>query len=97
MISAATGAGFELTNLLPDGFLSDASVVGLVLLFGWLVATGRLVTRREVDSILQDRDYWRNAFFAQQEQSQQLMETGRVARDVLRALPVPQKGEADGS
>lgn len=58
---------------IPIGALTNGiGVVGVLLIFVWLVATGRLVTRREVDSteamhireledISHDRDEWRAA------------------------------------
>ena len=55
----------------PEGLLS------LVVL---MILSGRLVPGKE-------RDYWRDAFFEEQRQKRELMETGRVTRDVLRALP----------
>jgi hypothetical protein len=41
--------------------LNGVGVVGVVLLVGWLIWTGRLVTRREIDDIAHDRDEWRAA------------------------------------
>jgi len=35
---------------LPVGLLNGIGVVGIVALLGWLLATGRLATRREVDA-----------------------------------------------
>jgi hypothetical protein len=54
------------------GVLNGVGVVGVVLFGGWLVASGRLVTRREIDRMVDDhvreiadvshdRDEWRAA------------------------------------
>lgn len=54
------------------GILNGLGVVGVIVFGGWLVASGRLVTRREVDrrdtdhvreitDIAHDRDEWRTA------------------------------------
>ena len=54
----------------PVSVLNGVGVVGLVVIFGWLLATGRLVTSREVERIEtsarealekaeHDRDEWR--------------------------------------
>ena len=48
-------------DAVPTSVLNGVGVVGLVLIFFWLLATGRLVTRREVDQIEHDRDEWRTA------------------------------------
>lgn len=33
-----------------NGLLNGGSVVGVIVLGGWMIATGRLVTRREADA-----------------------------------------------
>jgi len=65
--------------LIPPGVtnLGAGALLGLTVV---LILSGKLVPGRE-------RDYWRNAFFEEQAQKRELMETGRVTRDVLRALP----------
>lgn len=72
------------------GLLNGGGVVGVVLLVGWLNATGRLITRREVDrrdadharemaDISHDRDEWRTAH--------RISETARqVAADQVEEL-----------
>lgn len=79
---------------LSVGLLADLGPAGLLAVVVWMIFTGRLVTRREADHLIEERNYWRTAFQEEQKNTQALMETGRVARDVLRALPVPQQGEA---
>jgi hypothetical protein len=52
----------------------------LVSLFVWLIYSGRLVPGTE-------RDYWRKAFFAEQDLRREMQSTATVTRDVLRAIP----------
>lgn len=73
--------------------LDNIGVVGLVVLLGWMLATGRLVTRREADEIRRDRDEWRRAWEAASSDAQsssaqvaELLEHARVADATLRAL-----------
>ena len=48
-------------DTLPPGLLNGIGVVAVVLFVGWMIWTGRLVTRRELDDIAHDRDEWRAA------------------------------------
>jgi len=82
---------------LPIAIFTDAGPVALLSVAVWMIFTGRLVTKREVDDLRADRDLWRTAYIESQAQKHDLMETGKVARSLLRALPVPQTGEADDS
>jgi hypothetical protein len=45
---------------LPVELLQDLDVVALGLIVVWMIATGRLVTRREHVDALHDRDEWRS-------------------------------------
>lgn len=90
-LATATQSG--LLDGLPFS-LPDVGVVSLMLIFVWLLVRGQIVTKREHDALTKERDYWRDAFFKEQSNTQALMETGRVAQEVFRALPVPQQGEA---
>lgn len=82
---------------LPIAIFTDIGPVGLLAITVWMLFTGRLVTRREHEDTKADRDLWRTAYIESQKQKHDLMETGKVARSLLRALPVPQTGEADDS
>jgi hypothetical protein len=55
----------DIGAILP--YLDKIGVVALVLLLGYALATGRLVTRREADDIRQDRDTWRKTALTEQE------------------------------
>jgi hypothetical protein len=76
---AAWAADVAVTGF-PVEVFAPLGASGLVALAVYMIFTGRLVSGKE-------RDYWRDAFFEEQRQKRELMETGRVARDVLRALP----------
>ncbi len=74
--------------------LTNVGSTGLLAVVVWMIFTGRLITRREADHLIEERNYWRDAFLEEQSSTKALMETGRVAQDLIRALPVPQQGEA---
>jgi hypothetical protein len=44
---------------IPPALLNGVGVVGLLVVLFWMLATGRLVTRREHETVRADRDYWR--------------------------------------
>lgn len=78
--------------------LNGIGVVALVLLFAWLLATGRIVTRREVDRIeasrqrenddlRADRDVWRDNFLDQKGLVSQILVGQETTNRLLRAIP----------
>lgn len=87
---------------LPTLQISAGALVFLVVV---LILTGRLVPRRELDDLREDRDarveaaerqaqIWQSAYAAAVQSRRtseghvsQLMETARVTKDVLEALP----------
>lgn len=78
---------------LTVGFLNGIGVVAVVVVVGWLLATGRLVTRREAENMGHDRDEWRTeARLKDQtiteltEQNQQLLEVGRTVKAIFTAI-----------
>lgn len=60
------------------------TLVGIIVL---MVLTGRLITRREKDDALADRDAWRKVALEQGAQLTQLLEYARAADAVFRSLP----------
>jgi hypothetical protein len=74
---------------IPLDHLSEIGPWGLVTLFVILVFTGYLVTGRE-------REYWRKAFFTEQEMRRDLEVTGRLTRSVLAAPPLPSEPPGPG-
>lgn len=78
---------------LPPGLSEGIGVVGVVLLVFWLLWSGRLVTKRELDKAEHDRDEWRTESRIKDQQIQEkdeqirtLAEVGRTVEAVLRAL-----------
>lgn len=60
-------------------WLPNIGAGGLLFLAVFLILTGRLVPRKEME-------YWRDAFFEQQAQTRELVEAGKVTQDVLRGI-----------
>ena len=78
---------------IPPAVYEIGGVLGLVVALFWLLATGRLVTRRELDQATHDRDEWRTEsrikdqeIQAKNDQLAHLAEVGRTVDAVLRAL-----------
>ena len=46
-------------DAIPPALINGAGVVTLLVGLFWMIATGRVVTRREHDAVKEDRDYWR--------------------------------------
>lgn len=83
----------HLTEAFTPELLNGTGVAALVVGLFWMLATGRLVTRREADTIKSDRDEWRAAFVAEQangrvlsSQVTELLEHARVTERLLGAL-----------
>ncbi|MEP7739778.1 hypothetical protein ABKW28_19220 [Nocardioides sp. 31GB23] len=69
---------------IPFGAIGD---IGLVLALFWLLASGRLATRRELDDIKADRDVWRETALEQKGLVSKLLENDETTLRLLRALP----------
>lgn len=84
---AASGGG-------PVVAILSAIILALVSLVVWgvrLIFTGKLVPGA-------DRDFWRAAFFEEQEQKRELLVTGKVVQGVVQALPdAPAAGAPPGA
>ena len=86
----------------PIATLDGLGVVGVVLLFGIGMATGRLFTKRQYDEAIHDRDEWRaesrlkDAQIA--EKDKQLGHMGEVGRNFEAVMGALQKRarEVDG-
>jgi hypothetical protein len=62
MVHAAATDGAALIEGVPLTALGNGvGVVGIVLIIGWMLASGRLFTRRQYDDLMHDRDEWRAA------------------------------------
>lgn len=66
------------TRTAPD----DPLVWALCAIIAFLLGALGLFIR----SVLRERDYWREAFFVQQKQTQELLVTGRVVQGVLSGV-----------
>lgn len=79
---------------LPGAALANGiGVVGVIVIFGWMLATGRLYTSRQYDDVIHDRDEWRaesrlkDAQIVEKDtQLRHLAEVGRVVRNIMAAL-----------
>ena len=82
-------------DAVPPGLLNGLGVVGVVLLVGWFVWTGRLVPRREVERVEHDRDEWRTESRIKDaqiaEKDAQLLHMGEVGRQMRRVLTAVQQ------
>lgn len=83
-IDGGDSVGLPLTALGPGALLSIAI---LLLLFG------RLVTRRELDDIKEDRDKWRETAQELSGQVAELLEHSRTTDAFIRSLPHPLYGQ----
>lgn len=83
----------------PIGALiNGVGVVGVVIIVGWMVATGRLVTRREHADAIHDRDEWRaecrikdQQIAEKDAQLRHMAEVGRTVDAIMRSI---QRGSA---
>lgn len=80
-------------DALPPGLAEGIGVVGVVLLVFWLIWSGRLVTKRELDHVEHDRNEWRTESRIKDQQIREkddqitaLAEVGKTVEAVLRAL-----------
>jgi hypothetical protein len=64
----------------------------LVILF-WMLATGRIVTRREADDIRADRDVWRSNALDQKGLLTQMLSGQETTNRLLRAIPHVEEAE----
>lgn len=83
--------GEELWGI-PLGSLTPAGLLAIIVL---LIAVGRLVPRRTLEDVIQDRNEWRSAHQVSeqarvelQQQVQELLEHSRATDSFLRALPL---------
>jgi hypothetical protein len=74
------------------GVLTPAGLLGLAV---WMILTGRLVPGRIHDSVVQERDKWRDVATATMSQNLQLLETARTVNAVMKALPPAGQLEGD--
>ena len=79
------------------GFLTEwgdrGLFIAIVTIIFWMIASGRLVTRRERDAIERDRDYWREAHTISEgtrgimaQQIEKLVASSEVTNQVVQSL-----------
>lgn len=74
-------------GLLTPAILNGVGVVGLVVGLFWMLATGRLVTRRENDATVADRDMWRETAQTLTPVVTKVLTEAETTNRLLRALP----------
>lgn len=78
---------------IPIAAIDGIGVVGLVIVFAFGLATGRLFTKRQYDEVIHDRDEWRaesrlkDAQIAEKDRQLEHMEqVGRTVEQFTRGL-----------
>ncbi|WP_107768424.1 hypothetical protein [Nocardioides terrigena] len=72
---------------IPPALVNGVGVVGLVVILFWMLATGRLVTRREAEDIRADRDVWRSNSLEQKGLMTQMLTGQETTNRLLRSIP----------
>jgi len=93
VLHVSTDQGATVFDGIPIGFIDGLGVVGVVLILGWLLASGRLVTRREHEATVHDRDEWRaesrikdQQIRERDEQLRHLSEVGETVEAIMRSI-----------
>lgn len=66
---------------------NGAGVVGLLTGLFWMLATGRIVTRRENEATIADRDMWRDTAQTLTPVVTKVLTEAETTNRLLRALP----------
>jgi hypothetical protein len=74
-------------DAIPPALINGVGVVGLVVILFWMLATGRLVTRREAEDIRADRDVWRSNSLEQKGLMTQMLTGQETTNRLLRSIP----------
>lgn len=88
----------EFLSQLPAGLITGGGITAILVLSWWMLATGAVVTRRENQQIIEDRNYWRQAHDARVEADKlrseslnTLLENSKTTLSLLNALPKAQR------
>ena len=88
----------EFLSQIPPGLITGGTVTSILVLSWWMLATGAVVTRRENQQIVEDRNYWRQAHDARVEADRlrsesinKLLENSKTTLSLLEALPKAQQ------
>lgn len=72
---------------LTPAVLNGTGVVALLVGLFWMLATGRLITRRENDATIADRDMWRETAQTLTPVVTKVLTESETTNRLLRALP----------
>lgn len=80
-------------DAIPPDLIGASGPAAMIVALFWMLATGRLITRREADGIRKDRDDWKAAHATEQAngrvssaQVTELLEHARVTEAFMGAL-----------
>ncbi len=74
-------------ELFFKAFADGIGTVGVIVIVFWMVATGRLVTRRENNATIADRDMWRETATTLTPVVTKVLTEAETTNRLLRALP----------
>lgn len=79
---------------IPFGLFDGLGVVGVVILVGWLIMTGRLVPRKTHEDSIHEANEWRTESRIKDQQIAEkdtqlryMAEVGRTVDSIMRAMP----------
>lgn len=78
---------------LSPAILNGVGVVGMLAGLFWMLATGRLATRRELDEARADRDMWRETAQTLAPVVSQVLTEAETTNRLLRAMPYADEAE----
>lgn len=73
--------------ILSPAFSDGVSIVALLVVLFWMLATGMLVTRRENNATIADRDMWRETAQTLTPVVTKVLLESETTNRLLRALP----------
>lgn len=76
-----------MSEVITPAVFNGVGVVSLLVALFWLLATGRLATRREVDDVRADRDAWRETAQESKDVLRTVVDGQETAIRLLRAIP----------
>lgn len=74
-------------DFIPTSIVDGVGVGALLVWLFWMLATGRLVTRRENDATVADRDMWRETAQTLTPVVAKVLTESETTNRLLRALP----------
>jgi hypothetical protein len=103
---AITRGDDQMFDTIPPALLNGAGVITLLGWLYWMLASGRLVTRREHENRMADKDatiadkdeqivMWRGTAETNAAQKQELLEQGRLSTQLLQAIEARARAKQD--